>query len=127
MTQTINNNSVIPATSPDATTFVGAALNAQAATEVDTSAGAIAIKAGKVVIAGAAALAMTLVAPIAGTDDFKTLKIICSTAHAHTVTTPALGLNGTSHIATFAAIGDHIELMAYQGTWLVFENTTTLS
>jgi hypothetical protein len=127
MTQTINSNAVVPATSPDNDSAIGIALNAKSQTEIDTAAGAIAIKSGTVMLTGAVAQAMTLAAPIAGTDDFKTVRIYSNGAYAHTVTTPALGLNGVHHIATFAAAGDHIELTAYQGTWLVGENSTTIS
>jgi hypothetical protein len=72
---------------------------------------------------------MTLALPVAGVDDGKRLRITSDTAFAHTVTTPATGFNGTTHIATFAAaIGNNVLLEAQGGTWLVIENTgVTLS
>ena len=124
MTQTVNSNFGVPANSPDAGTVLGKALNAKS-TEVDTSSGAIAILNGKVVLNAGSALAMTLAAPAATTDDFKELEIVGITAQAHTVTTPANKLNGGKHIATFANIGDSITLMAYQGVWYILNSTTT--
>jgi hypothetical protein len=62
----------------------------------------------------------TLALPVAGTDDGKRLSIMSATANAHTVTTPANGYNGATHIATFAAaIGSNLVLRAQNGTWLV--------
>lgn len=124
MTQTINSNYALPANSPDASTLLGKAVNSLQ-TEIDTTAGAIAIKSGRVVLQGAGALAMTLVAPTAGTDDFKKLQILSVGAFAHTVTTPANALNGSKHIATFAAVGDSIELFAYNGVWYIVAGNTT--
>ncbi len=118
MSQTINNNAVIPATSPDASTILGAALNAKA-TEIDSASGAIAIKNGKVLLTGAAACVMTLAAPVAGTDDFKELDIQCTTAHAHSVTCSSNVMGGSHATATFAAVGDNIQLKAYNGIWLI--------
>ncbi len=80
------------------------------------AAGAIAVASGTAAINGAAALAMTLAAPSAAQDGTKIL-ITAATAHAHTVTTPALGINGVHHIVTYAAIGDGILLEAVNGTW----------
>jgi hypothetical protein len=72
---------------------------------------------------------MTLALPVAGTDDGKILRIVAATAFAHTVTTPANGFNGASHIATFAAaIGNNIVLQAQNGTWIVLSSVgVTLS
>lgn len=103
------------------------ALQARSAGAAYTASGAISQKQGSVVLNGSAALAMTLAAPTATTDDFKVLKIVGITAHAHTVTTPSNGLNGADHVATFANAGDAIELMAYQGVWYVLNTKTTLS
>lgn len=118
MTQTINSNTTIPANSPDANTVLGQALNAKQ-TEVDTASGAIAIKNGAVRLTGVAACVMTLAAPVAGTDDFKELDIQCSTAHAHSVTCPSNVLGGSHVTATFAAVGDNIQLKAFNGVWLI--------
>lgn len=126
MTQTVNQNAAIPANSPDASTVIGAALNAKA-TEKDTASGAIAIKNGKVWLSAGSALAMTLALPTAGADDFKELLIISDAAQAHTVTTPSNGINGNKHIATFAALGDSITLVALGGVWYRTNTTTTLS
>jgi hypothetical protein len=101
------------------------ALQARSAGAAYTASGAITQKQGNVVLNGAGALAMTLAAPTATTDDYKVLKIQGITAHGHTVTTPSNGLNGSKHIATFANAGDSIELMAYQGVWYVLGTTTT--
>lgn len=91
------------------------------------TAGAITEKGGSVVIGGSGATALTLAAPTSGSDDGKKLKIVCATAHAHTVTTPSNGLNGNHHIATFAAAGDFLELVAYQGVWYGGGSGATLS
>jgi hypothetical protein len=69
----------------------------------------------------------TLALPVAGTDDGKMLQIQSSTANAHTVTTPANGFNGATHIATFGgAIGDNITLRAQGGRWLVVDATNVV-
>jgi hypothetical protein len=85
--------------------------------EVDSANGAIALKQGTVLINKTSAAAMSLAAPTAGFDDGKKLKIIAATAHAHTVTTPANEINGASDTVTFAAVGDWVELVAYNGIW----------
>jgi hypothetical protein len=85
--------------------------------------GAIAIGTGNVLITDASAAALTLALPIAGAasaggQDGASLTIISTTAAAHTVTTPANGINGTLHVATFAAaVGNAITLTAYNGKW----------
>lgn len=67
--------------------------------------------------------AATLAAPIAGTDDGKTLTVLSTVAQANTITTPAAAINGTLHIATFtAAIGNWITFIAYNGIWYVVGN-----
>lgn len=85
--------------------------------------GAISVKQGVVVITKATAAALTLAAPTATTDDGKVLRIVSSTAAAHTVTQTTPGFNGgttTSDVATYgAAIGNAMELVAYNGVWLV--------
>lgn len=84
---------------------------------------AIANTHGKVVVTYAGVAALTLANPTAGSpanggNDGQTLKIIDGSGHAHTVTTGANGINTTHHIATSgAAIGDSIELIAYNGAW----------
>lgn len=85
--------------------------------------GAISAKQGVVVITKATAAALTLAAPTATTDDGKVLRIVSSTAAAHTVTQTTPGFNGGttgSDVATYgAAIGNAMEIVAYNGVWLV--------
>jgi hypothetical protein len=89
---------------------------------VASTSGAIAIKEGSVLITDAGAAAMTLAAPTpgarsAGGDDGKKLRILATTAYAHTVTTPPGKINGNRDVVTFAAVGDCAELTAYNGVW----------
>jgi hypothetical protein len=79
--------------------------------------------------------AITLVAPISGGglggasgssfpnlmgQDNIILKFFATTAFAHTITTPANAINGSKHIATFAAaVGNNIVLIAHSGVWYV--------
>jgi hypothetical protein len=122
--------SLIPTNSPDYADILATAHNALAnaldsrsGLEIDAASGAIGIKSGNVLITKAGVAAMTLPLPTAGApsaagDDGRVLRIVSTTANAHTVTTPASGLNGVSHIATFAAnVGSAIELVAYNGSW----------
>ena len=84
------------------------------------TAGAVTIKRGTGILTGATAQAYTLAVPIAGADDFKELRLVNQSGQAHTVTTPTNGINGASHIATFAAtVGATLFLFAYQGVWYV--------
>ena len=64
----------------------------------------------------------TLANPTATTDDYKRLLIISAQAQANTVTvTGGFGNGGDGEdVCTFSgAIGDCIELMAYQGYWYI--------
>lgn len=86
--------------------------------------GAIAVKSGVVVITKGSAAALTIADPTAGTDDYKILRILAATAHAHTVDNSAgSGFNAGgagADVGTFGgAKGDNIVLMAYQGDWFV--------
>jgi hypothetical protein len=126
----------VDGTSPDASTNLGIGENKNVEVHSGTGgSGVIGITAGKVVITDSGAALLTLALPTAGSkvsggNDGDRLTIYCTTAHAHTVTTPTApvdGLNGTDHIATFASVGDHIELEAYGGVWYVMNNDTTLS
>jgi hypothetical protein len=131
MTQTTTRGfAKVPANSPDANetalTALDSALDAIDqifAVEVESANGAIGIKEGTAFITKASAAALTLAAPVSGLpsaagDDGKCLRIIATTAAAHTVTTPANKLNGATHVATFGgAIGDCLELFAYGGVW----------
>lgn len=114
----------IPTTSPDYSTTLAAAINAKSTVQVAAgSTDAITVKEGLVVVTSSGVDAMTLANPTAGAvsaggDDGKTLTIVSSGAHAHTITTGALGLNGAHTIGTFAAsIGSAVELKAYNGSW----------
>lgn len=90
---------------------------------------AIPIKNGIVVLAGATPTTATLALPVAGRqsaggDDGRRLTIIAGTAQAHTVTTPAAGINAASTTLTFqAAIGNAQELVAFNGTWMGINST----
>lgn len=91
--------------------------------EADSVDGAIAVKEGCVFITKGSAAALTLAVPTAGLpnaggDDGRVLQIKSTGAFAHTVTTPANGINGNKHVATFSgAVTDYIELIAYNGVW----------
>lgn len=87
-----------------------------------TADGAITIKNGVVTLNKAGVLAATLANPTATTDDYKRLTIIALQAQANTVTvTGGFGNGGaTKDVATFSgAVGDNLNLMAYQGYWYV--------
>lgn len=88
----------------------------------------ITVKEGTALLTKGSAGAYTLAAPTAGLpaaggDDGKVLRLIAATAQAHTVTNAAPGFNnggGASDVATFGgAIGDSMEVVAYNGEWLV--------
>ncbi|SRR5229473_1168370 len=56
-------------------------------------------------------------------DDGKVLRIISTTAFAHTVTTPANKINGNKLTATFAAaVGNNLVLIAFGGVWYVISS-----
>jgi hypothetical protein len=62
--------------------------------------------------------AMTLATPIAGTDDFKTVRVVITTAFAHTITTAANRIVPSHSLITFGAVvGLFIQLIAYGGFW----------
>jgi hypothetical protein len=82
------------------------------------AAGAIPVASGAAGIGSAGALAMTLAQPTAAQDG-TTLFITAETAHAHTVTTAANGINGAKHVVTFAAQGDGAVLEAMATVWNV--------
>lgn len=99
------------------------AFNTSATLQVAAASGAITIGAGTVAITVAGVGVMTLPVPVAGPvsgggQDGSTLVIVDTTGHAHTVTTPANGINGTLHIATFGGtVGQAVEFKAYNGKW----------
>ena len=86
------------------------------------AAGAITVKNGVVLLTNAAAPAdHTLANPVAGTDDYKTLLVVCAGAQAHTVTSDDSfgGGGGGENKGTFTQVGDTLWLMAYNGKWYV--------
>jgi hypothetical protein len=96
--------------------------------------GAITIKEGTVFMTKAGVAAMTLAVPVAGLqsaggDDGRELVVLDTTGHAHTVTTPASGINGVDHIATFGGtVGQFGTFTAYNGAWyLTAQAGVTLS
>lgn len=96
--------------------------------QVISADGAITAKMGIVVITKGTAAAITIAAPISGTDDFKRLTIVSATAAAHTITNTTPGFNNpasstSSDVATAsAAKGNTLDLIAYQGAWYVVGN-----
>lgn len=88
-----------------------------------TAAGAISIANGSAILQAGSAAAMTLAAPVAGLpsaggNDGQRIAIIAADAFAYTVTTPTNGIDGSTHVATFAAaVGNSIELVAQNGVW----------
>lgn len=102
----------ITSTSPD--------IAAHQQCEVSSTSGAISIKSGTEIITLAGTAALTLAAPVAGQDDGKELRVISTTANAHTITTPSNKINGAYHIFTFSGyIGNSVSLIAYNGIWWV--------
>jgi len=101
----------------------GIAAGIQQPVELGAASGAIAAKTGIVMLTKAGVAAMTLAAPVAGTDDGKVLTIVAATANAHTVTQATPGFNNagaSGDVATFGgAIGDSMQIVAYNGRWHV--------
>ena len=134
---TLVDNGLVANTSPTTPPFNTSGLfaaSSQEQVQVCAASGAITLPAGKVMVTDASAAALTLAQPIAGAvgaggHDGCRLRIYSTTAGAHTVTTAANGIEGSKHIATFGgAIGDFIDLEAYNGTWWPAANTgVTLS
>lgn len=96
--------------------------------QVASASGAITIKDGTVWLTKAGVAAMTLADPTATVDDGKTLRIISTTANAHTVSNAAgSGFNAggaSTDVGTFGgAKGDNLIVTAYQGVWLVVSKT----
>lgn len=83
---------------------------------------------GLVVLNGTGVLAMTLAAPIAGVDDGKKIDILDATGHAHTITTPAGGINVTHTVITMTGtLGNMISLRAWNGTWFFIAGSGTVT
>lgn len=114
---------------------VGSSVGGADAVATYTAAGAVTQNVSSLIlIGGGSATALTLALPVAGDPDAGgmdgvELTFSCITAHAHTVTTPADGINGGYDTVTFAAIGDAIILRAYNGVWYTRggRGTNTLS
>lgn len=86
--------------------------------------GAITVKNGICLIAKTVAgvVAATLADPTATTDDYKRLLIVSNQAQLNTVTSASsFGGGGAGEdVCTFSgAIGDSLELVAYQGKWYI--------
>lgn len=86
--------------------------------------GAVPVTPGALVLLTKAGVAaMTLAAPTAGLHDGQTMEFVSTTANAHTVTQTTPGFNNgstASDVATFgAAIGNTLEVTAYNGVWYV--------
>ncbi|MCU1326664.1 MAG: hypothetical protein JWN34_2034 [Bryobacterales bacterium] len=124
-------NARIAATSPDynSTGGVAKAVDDKDSYQIASASGAISVKEGTVSITKAGVAALTLVAPTAGLpsaggDDGKVLRIVSETANAHTITTPAAGINGNKNINTFSAtLPNACEFVARNGTWWSTFNT----
>lgn len=84
--------------------------------------GAITIQTGTVLLTKAGVGAMTLAAPSTAQNGTR-LRIVSTTAQAHTVTQTTPGFNNgstASDVATFGgAIGDNFMIEAYNGVWYV--------
>jgi hypothetical protein len=95
---------------------------AQKTPSVIAASGALPVVAGSYVITAASAVALTLAAPVAGTQDGLTISISSATAFAHTITATGLLQTGTAavNVVTFAAFaGASVTLRAYNGKWQV--------
>jgi hypothetical protein len=61
---------------------------------------------------------MTLVQPTVAQDGTQVF-VTAETAHAHTVTTAASGINGSKHVVTFTNQGDGVVFEAIAAVWNV--------
>lgn len=83
-----------------------------------TAAGAIDLRPGVSTVAGGSAQAYTVAAPTEAQNGM-IMVILCKTAYAHTITFTTGIVDGanTSDVATFAAIGDSLVVVAIHGKW----------
>lgn len=124
-------NDLIASTSPDYNANGGLGKNLDDLNQKQniSADGAITVKSGLVQISKASAIAATLAAPTAGSisaggDDGKVLTIVCTTAFAHVVTTPANKINGNKLTNTFSGTLPNVcELIAVGGVWYSGYNT----
>lgn len=102
----------------------GASLELKRPVELVTGDQLATITEGIILLNKGSAIALTLAAPTTGTDDGKILHIRSETAQAHTITLTSGAYNGgATTVATLtAAIANGISLVAYLGTWWVFED-----
>jgi hypothetical protein len=117
---------IVPSGVPNANTDPALqAFDALAAVKPLSASGAVGITEGFCAITATSAAALTLAQaptglPSAGGEDGQRILFIDTTGHAHTVTTPASGIAGGKHVATFnGTVGSSIEFIAYQGVWYV--------
>lgn len=84
---------------------------------------------GLVILNGTGALAMTLALPTAGVDDGKRLRVLDVTGKAHTITTPANGINGAGHsvVTMTGAIGNEVAFVAWKGSWYFVAGSGTVT
>lgn len=99
-------------------------------TEIKSANGAIALKAGIVLITKSTVCALTIPNPAAA-DDGKRLHIVSTTPQAHTVTYSTAGFNGggtNTDVATFGeTAGNSMSIVAYnQKWWTIQVNGVTL-
>lgn len=104
-------------------TLTGGQQDAVSAALVD---GAISITPQTVFITKATAAALTLAAPTATTHDGIIIRIVSTTAAAHTITATTIGFNAGNtgaDVATLGgAIGDGLTVIAYQGEWYILNS-----
>lgn len=111
-----------------ATTVSGAIIAKTPVTALSTD-GAVTIPDGDTTFAitKAGVCALTLADPTAGDDDGLILRFVSTTANAHTLSNASgSGFNGGGaggDVGTFGvAIGDGIQIVAYQGVWYVLNS-----
>lgn len=104
--------------------FIGTHVGGQQDSVAVASAnGAITIAPSTVFITKATAAALTIAAPTPTTHDGYIIRIVSTTAAAHTITATTIGFNAADaagDVATLGgAIGDGLTIIAYQGEWYV--------
>lgn len=85
-----------------------------------TGDGAITVAPSTVYLSKGSAAAITIVAPTATTHDGYIIRVVAISAQPHVITSSVVGFNakGSSGTLTFGgAIGDAVEIQAYQGNW----------
>lgn len=86
--------------------------------------GTIAVRRGRYTLVALAVASADTALPLpTQADNGKMVVIWSEFAHAHVITTPATGINGALHLATFgAALGNSITLVARNASWWVLAN-----